>query len=133
ISGGYQPMTTGQLRAAWYRLRGLAAPGDVPGPGDAELLEAFCLRRDEASFAALLRRHGRLVWGVCRRVLRHEQDAEDAFQAAFLVLARKARSVRRAGALAGWLHGTAYRCALQNKRQAARRRRQDGQAAKGAT
>src|SRR5438552_12714727 len=74
-------------------LRRLASPARPGGLSDAELLERFVARRDEAAFEVLVWRHGPKVLGVCRRVLRHEQDAEDAFQAAFLVLARKAASI----------------------------------------
>ena len=79
---------------------------------DAELVRRFVADRDEAAFAALVRRHGPMVLGVCRRVLRDPHDAEDAFQATFLVLARRAGSLRR-GALAGWLYTTARRSALR--------------------
>jgi RNA polymerase sigma factor (sigma-70 family) len=78
---------------------------------DQELLERFRLHHDEAAFAALVRRHGPMVLGVCRRVLRHTQDAEDATQATFLVLARKAGSIRKAEAVCCWLYGVAYRVA----------------------
>jgi RNA polymerase sigma factor (sigma-70 family) len=87
---------------------------------DGQLLENFVVRRDEAAFAALVRRHGPMVLAVCRRVLRHAQDAEDAFQATFLVLARKARSIRQRELVGNWLYGTAYRAALEAR--AARRR-----------
>jgi RNA polymerase sigma factor (sigma-70 family) len=91
---------------------------------DRELLRAFATHRDEAAFAALVRRHGGMVLGVCRRLLGHEQDAEDAYQAAFLVLARKAGSIR-AETVGGWLYGVAQHIALRIRRSAARQRRRD--------
>ncbi len=87
-----------------------------PPPGvltDGELLGRFVDHRDEAAFEALVWRHGSMVLGVCRRVLRQDQDAEDAFQAAFLALARKAASVRRRGAVGPWLYRVALRVALR--------------------
>jgi RNA polymerase sigma factor (sigma-70 family) len=96
-------------------------PGDRDAP-DADLLARFVGRREESAFAALLRRHGPMVLGVCRRLLRHSQDAEDAFQAVFLVLARKAAAVGRGGPLANWLYGVAHRVAARLRRGEARRR-----------
>src|SRR5207247_11108342 len=72
---------------------------------DGELLYHFTAGHDEAAFTTLMRRHGPLVWGVCRRVLHQEQDAEDAFQATFLVLARKAATIRQGGAVGSWVDG----------------------------
>jgi RNA polymerase sigma factor (sigma-70 family) len=95
---------------------------------DRELLRDFSARRDESAFAAIVRRHGPLVLDVCRHVLRHAQDAEDAFQATFLVLARKAGSVRKGEALASWLYGVAYHMSTRAKRDAARRRAREAQA-----
>jgi RNA polymerase sigma factor (sigma-70 family) len=92
---------------------------------DAALLERFVRGGDEAAFELLVWRHGPMVLGACRRVLRHEQDAEDAFQATFLVLARKAAEAGRRGSLGGWLYTVAYRVALRaRQRQAARGKRE---------
>src|SRR5262245_22532188 len=80
--------------------------------GDSSLLARWVDQADQSAFELLLWRHGPMVWDTCRRILRHEQDAEDAFQAAFLVLARKASSIRQAPSLAGWLYRVAHRAAL---------------------
>jgi RNA polymerase sigma factor (sigma-70 family) len=97
-----------------------AATGDEPA--DDVLLERFTAQRDQAAFAALVQRHGPMVLGVCRRVLQHEQDAEDAFQAVFCVLARKAATIRRRTAVGSWLYGVASRIARKAKTLQIRRR-----------
>jgi RNA polymerase sigma factor (sigma-70 family) len=102
------------------RLR-KAAAAHGGGQTDGQLLERFVRGRDEAAFEALLRRHGPMVWSVCRRLLRHEQDAEDTFQAAFLILARKARSIGKREAVGSWLYRVAYRTALRARARAAER------------
>jgi RNA polymerase sigma factor (sigma-70 family) len=94
-----------------------------PPQADADLLVRWVRQRDEEAFAALVARHGPMVLGVCQRVLGHPQDAEDAFQATFLILARKAASLRRPEALAGWLHGVAVRLARKARTATARRRK----------
>src|SRR5256885_6241029 len=94
-------------------LRRLLRPACAGGLSDAQLLERFIAERDEAAFELLVWRHGPTVPGVCRRMLQHEQDAEDAFQATFLVLVRKARSIGKGQAIASWLYRVAYRVALR--------------------
>jgi RNA polymerase sigma factor (sigma-70 family) len=106
-------------------MRDLAASDRAGQETDHHLVDDFTARRDEAAFAALVARHGLMVLGVCRRVLSHEQDAEDAFQATFLVLARNAGSIRMRETVGNWLHGVAYRTAMKAKRSAARRRNQE--------
>jgi RNA polymerase sigma-70 factor (ECF subfamily) len=96
--------------------------------GDGELLERFRLRRDEASFAALVRRHGPMVLGVCSRILGNAHDAEDAFQVTFLVLAKKAGSLARPDLLANWLYGVAYRTARKARGRALRQGEHERQA-----
>ncbi len=99
---------------------------------DASLLKRFVSRRDETAFAALLARHGPMVLGVCRRILRHDHEAEDAFQAVFLLLARKASSLRHPETLAAWLYGAARRLALTAQRSNRRRRHHENACAKSA-
>jgi RND family efflux transporter MFP subunit len=99
-------------------IRSLHGLAGVP---DAQLIERFVAARDEAAFELLLWRHGPMVLGVCRRVLRNEADAEDAFQATFLVLARKAASIGRREAVGGWLARVAYRVALRIRADVAKR------------
>jgi RNA polymerase sigma factor (sigma-70 family) len=101
-------------------IRRLVAGPQAAAP-DRDLLRGYLECRDEAAFAALVERHGPMVLGVCRLVLRHRHDAEDAFQATFLVLAKKAHAIRRPDGLASWLHGVAYRVALRARSAAARR------------
>jgi RNA polymerase sigma factor (sigma-70 family) len=108
------------------RAAGATGAGELP---DQELLRRFTARRDEAAFATLVERHGPLVWGVCRRMLPQTQDAEDAFQATFLVLARKAGAVRWRRDVANWLYAVALRVAMKARTEAARRRRQERQVA----
>src|SRR5262249_34368415 len=95
------------------------------GLTDGELLEAHLRRRDEAALAALVRRHGSMVWGVCRRVLHNHHDAEDAFQATFLVLVRKAASIVPRDMVGNWLYGVAHQTALKARTTTAKRRRRE--------
>jgi RNA polymerase sigma factor (sigma-70 family) len=120
-------MATGQPRDILRQLRRAALLRDGGGLTDGQLLECFVTRQDEAAFEALVRRHGPMVLGVCRRLLRNPQDAEDAFQATFLVLVRKAAAIGRRELLGNWLYGVAYRTALDARAAATRRRARERQ------
>jgi RNA polymerase sigma factor (sigma-70 family) len=112
-------------------LASAVAQAPCPPPddlSDSRLLEHFIHRRDEAAFAALMERHGPMVLGVCRRVLHDAQDAEDAFQATFLLLVRKAASLGRRDLVGNWLYGVAYRIAVRTRANAIRRRAHERQA-----
>jgi RNA polymerase sigma-70 factor (ECF subfamily) len=112
-------------------IRRLSVAGAAGSTPDAQLLDRFVGGRDETAFAALVRRHGPMVLGVCVRVLGDTPDAEDAFQATFLVLLRRAHSVSKPELLGNWLYGVAYRTALKARVSAARRRRHESQGVRG--
>lgn len=128
-------MATNRSGASLHGLYDLFHAGTFAGLSDRDLLDRFQRRDDAASqgaFAALVGRHGALVWRTCRSVLNDAHDAEDAFQVTFLVLARKAGSIRRRDSVAGWLHGVACRTAACARGSAARRRRHERAATAGA-
>src|SRR5262245_15562192 len=123
---GADPMNAFPLGPLARRLRRLAEP---PGAeSDRQLLRRFAAARDEAAFAELVARHGPLVRGVCRRVA-GDASADDAFQATFLVLARRAGTLRWGGAVGPWLYAAARRVALKARAAEARRRRRERAAA----
>jgi RNA polymerase sigma factor (sigma-70 family) len=115
-------MATGQLNGVFQHLRGAMLLGGGAGLTDRQLLEDYNSRRDGAALAALVQRHGPMVWGVCRRVLSNYHDAEDAFQATFLVLVRKTASIASPELLANWLYGVAHRTAMKARATVAKRR-----------
>jgi RNA polymerase sigma factor (sigma-70 family) len=121
-------MPYGPLTRVIHQLRRIALNRDEAELSDGKLLEDFVARRDEAAFGALLERHGPMVMGVCQRVVHDRHDAEDAFQATFLVLVRKAGSVARRELLANWLYGVAYRTALKARTASARRKAKEAEA-----
>jgi RNA polymerase sigma factor (sigma-70 family) len=118
-------MATGQLTGVVRHLRRVVLLHDGGGMTDGQLLECFLESREEAAFEALLRRHGPMVHGVCRRVLSNVHDADDAFQATFLVLIRKAASIVPREMVGNWLYGVAYRTSLKAKAMTARRYRKE--------
>jgi len=107
------------------RLTRQMAATQLTGLSDSQLVGQALAGSHDAAFEAILSRHGAMVYRVCWRVLQQAQDAEDAFQATFLVLAQKLHSVRKQGSLASWLHGVAHRVALRARTQANARRRRD--------
>jgi RNA polymerase sigma factor (sigma-70 family) len=117
------------MNSVVQHIRKLAGGPPDAGVSDQVLLGRFIEQQDEAAIAALVRRHGPMVRDLCWRLLRHDADAEDAFQAVFVVLVRQGRSIRKQQCLAGWLHGVAYRIAARAKRDAVRRRRSERRAA----
>jgi RNA polymerase sigma factor (sigma-70 family) len=120
-------MATAQIDTVIRHLRRAVLRQDAAGWTDGQLLASFIDQKDEAAFEALVRRHGPMVFGVCRRIVGNHHDAEDAFQATILVLARKAASVRPRERVANWLHGVALRTAMKAKAMTARRRGREKQ------
>jgi RNA polymerase sigma factor (sigma-70 family) len=118
-------MAIGQHGAVLRHIHRIFGAGTVSGMSEGELLERFVSCRDEAAFEALVVRHGPMVLGVCRQVLRDPDAAEDAFQATFLILVRKAGTLRRRELLGNWLYGVAYRVALRARAEGARRRQRE--------
>jgi RNA polymerase sigma factor (sigma-70 family) len=115
------------LDRVMQHVRMLAAGQGTKDRSDGELLHAFATGNDQKAFAALVKRHGPLVFAVCRQVLHQLQDAEDALQATFIVLARRAASLARKESLSGWLHCVSHRIALNARKAAARRRRHEAE------
>jgi RNA polymerase sigma factor (sigma-70 family) len=111
-------------------LRQLHRVADAAQRSDRELLHAFATHHDEDAFAVVVRRHAALVWGVCRRILGHQQDAEDAFQATFVILARRAGSTRWRPSVGAWLHTVAQRLAVHARRQIEQRRLHEREASR---
>jgi RNA polymerase sigma factor (sigma-70 family) len=122
-------MAKAALNGVLHHLRKVAAVPTYRKWSDRELVERFIAEHDDLAFTVLVERHGPMVLGVCRRALANFHDAEDACQATFLVLARKAASLRKRTSLSSWLHGVACRVAASLKRDHARRRRRDRAAA----
>jgi RNA polymerase sigma-70 factor (ECF subfamily) len=121
-------MATSSLRTVLENLRRSMLRHDGAGLTDGELLEGFISQRDGGAFEALVGRHGPMVLGVCRRVLGNEADAEDAFQATFLVLVRKAAFIRPRGMVGNWLYGVAHKAARKAKALNERRRAKEKEA-----
>lgn len=122
-------MANNPMRKIIQHLQCIALLRDGAGLTDGQLLERYLTQREDAAFAALVRRHGPMVMNVCRRVLGNDHDAEDAFQASFLVLARKAASIVPRERVANFLYGVAYTTARRAKGLIAKRRAREKQMA----
>jgi len=122
-------MANGQLGGVLRYIRQLVGTGKTGDRTDGQLLDAFARNQDRAALETLVQRYAPLVWGVCRRVLRDEHEAEDVFQGTFLVLVRRAAALDRRGSLANWLYTVAYHLALRARMQTLRRRAQEKEAA----
>ena len=132
FSSGARVVASGQSNADSLYLSALFSSGTFAGQSDGEVLARFSSRgvendneTAELAFATLVSRHGAMVLRVCRAVLGDRHEAEDAFQATFLVLATRAGSIRKGGSVASWLHGVALRVAARAKSRAAQRRRHE--------
>jgi RNA polymerase sigma factor (sigma-70 family) len=122
-------MVNAQLHGVLRHLHSLRETQTVAEASDSQLLDWFAHRREEMPFTALMRRHGPMVWGVSRRLLHHTQDAEDVFQATFLLLAQKAASIRKQSSVGSWLHGVAHRLALKARVRQTRQQNRERRAA----
>jgi RNA polymerase sigma factor (sigma-70 family) len=125
-------MATGPAVSVVRHIGKLVATKEYSRLTDRELLRRFSKRHDEEAFSALVQRHSSMVVNVCRRILHNAHDADDAFQATFLVLMKRAATLRWRDSVAGWLHETAYRIAVNAKRTAIRRGIKEGRAARAA-
>src|SRR6516165_6833195 len=121
-------MQPSPFRSVLGTLRRLADAGGANDLSDADLLERFRARHEEAAFTLLVQRHGPMVLAVCRRVLGDRHEAEDASQATFLVLVRRASAIRKQASLASWLYGVAYRVAVKARARATTRRARERKA-----
>src|SRR5262249_13027767 len=108
-------MSSRPLHAVIQRVRRMVLFREAGSRSDEQLLDSFVSRGEEAAFEAIMRRHGPMVMGVCQRILGNHHDSEDAFQASFLVLARKAQSIAPRRLLGNWLYGVAYNTARKAK------------------
>src|SRR5438132_200206 len=123
-------MATRNIEFVFRQFRKLVALRTEADVADYRMLRRFAEEHDELAFEGLLIRHGPMVWNVCRRVLHNGHDVEDAFQATFLVLLRKAGSLDSRGSLANWLYTVAYRLAMRAQKEAGLRRKHEGHAVK---
>src|SRR6266545_194310 len=124
-------MTRKAVSRILHLIRNIAEDQCCQGLPDGELLRRFSSGRDESAFHGLMLRHGSMVLDVCRSVLGNEHDAEEAFQATFLLLAQKGGTIQKTGSVGSWLYGVAYRIALRGRAQAARRRKHEATSGTG--